>query len=167
MILDLRMPEMDGLALQAEMLRRGLRLPVIFLTAHADVPASVRAVKSGAVDFLLKPFVPEQLLAVVRAALERSADTLAEITHLEALRARHADLTPRERQVFDLVVRGLLNKEVAAELGAAEKTIKVHRARVMRKMGADSLAGLVQQAVVLGLLSPSAAPVARPEAVRS
>jgi FixJ family two-component response regulator len=166
-VLDLRMPEMDGLTLQAELLRRGLRLPVIFLTAHADVPASVRAVKSGAVDFLLKPFVPEQLLGVVRAALERSAEGMQEATHLEALRARHSDLTPRERQVFDLVVRGLLNKEVAAELGAAEKTIKVHRARVMRKMGADSLAGLVQQAVLLGLLSPSAVPAARPEPVRA
>jgi FixJ family two-component response regulator len=163
LILDLRMPEMDGLGVQAELLRRGTRIPVVFLTAHADVPASVRAVKSGAVDFLLKPFVPEQLLEVVRAALARSAEGLQEATQLEALRARHADLTPRERQVFDLVVRGLLNKEVAAELGAAEKTIKVHRARVMRKMGADSLAGLVQQAVLLGLLSPSAAPPARPE----
>jgi FixJ family two-component response regulator len=158
LVLDLKMPEMDGIALQEELARRGRDLPIVFLTAHADVPASVRAVKAGALDFLLKPFVPEQLLSVVRSALARSSATMREVTHLEALRARHADLTRRERQVFDLVVRGLLNKEVAAELGAAEKTIKVHRARVMRKMGADSLAGLVQQAVVLGLLSPAAAP---------
>jgi FixJ family two-component response regulator len=161
LVLDLKMPGMDGAALQDELARRGRNFPIVFLTAHADVPASVRAVKAGAIDFLLKPFVPEQLLAVVRGALARSSETMREVTHLEALRARHADLTRRERQVFELVVRGLLNKEVAAELGAAEKTIKVHRARVMRKMGADTLAALVQQAVVLGELSPAAAPAVK------
>jgi FixJ family two-component response regulator len=156
LLLDLKMPEMDGLALQEELLRRGFDLPIVFLTAHGEVPASVRALKAGALDFLLKPFVPEQLLAVVRHALARSADSRTAAADLRVLRTRHASLTPRERQVFDLVVRGHANREISTELGAAEKTIKVHRARVMTKMGAESLAGLVQQAILLGLLSPSA-----------
>ena len=132
-----------------------MKVPIIFLSAHADVPTSVRAVKAGAVDFLLKPFVPEQFLAAVRGALERSELMMREGRKLEGLRARYSALTQREREVLGLVVRGQLNKEIASELGAAEKTIKVHRGRVMRKMGAESLAGLVQQAVVLGLLLPA------------
>lgn len=154
-VLDLRMPGMDGIALQEELAARGVKVPIIFLSAHADVPTSVRAVKAGAVDFLLKPFVPEQFLAAVRGALERSELMMREGRKLEWLRARYAALTQREREVLGLVVRGQLNKEIASELGAAEKTIKVHRGRVMRKMGAESLAGLVQQAVVLGLLLPA------------
>jgi len=156
LVLDLKMAEMDGLALQEELLRRGHDFPIVFLTAHGEVPGSVRALKAGALDFLLKPFVPEQLLAVVRQALARSTDAQRDASNLRVLRTRHASLTPRERQVFDLVVRGYPNREISAELGAAEKTIKVHRARVMSKMGAESLAGLVQQAILLGLLSPSA-----------
>lgn len=155
LVLDLEMAEMDGLALQEELLRRGRDFPIVFLTAHREVPASVRALKAGALDFLLKPFVPEQLVAVVRQALARSADSQRVAANLRILRTRHASLTPRERQVFDLVVRGYANREISTELGAAEKTIKVHRARVMTKMGAESVAGLVQQAILLGLLSPS------------
>ena len=154
-VLDLRMPGMDGIALQEELAARGVTVPIIFLSAHADVPTSVRAVKAGAIDFLLKPFVPEQFLAAVRGALERSELMMREGRKLEGLRARYSALTQREKEVLGLVVRGQLNKEIASELGAAEKTIKVHRGRVMRKMGAGSLAGLVQQAVVLGLLLPA------------
>jgi FixJ family two-component response regulator len=156
LVLDLKMPEIDGLALQEELLRRGHDFPIVFLTAHGEVPASVRALKAGALDFLLKPFVPEQLVAVVRQALARSADSRGAAANLKTLHTRHASLTPRERQVFDLVVRGYANREISAELGAAEKTIKVHRARVMTKMGAESVSGLVQQSILLGLLSPSA-----------
>jgi FixJ family two-component response regulator len=155
-VLDLRMPGMDGIELQEELAARGVTFPIIFLSAHADVPTTVRAVKAGAVDFLLKPFVPDQFLAVVRAALERSREMMREGRQVEGLRTRHEALTQREKEVFGLVVRGKLNKEIASELGAAEKTIKVHRGRVMRKMGAESVAGLVQQAVLLGLLSPGA-----------
>jgi FixJ family two-component response regulator len=155
-VLDLRMPGMDGIELQEELAARGVTFPIIFLSAHADVPTTVRAVKAGAVDFLLKPFVPDQFLAVVRAALERSREMMREGRQVDALRTRHEALTQREKEVFGLVVRGKLNKEIASELGAAEKTIKVHRGRVMRKMGAESVAGLVQQAVLLGLLSPGA-----------
>ncbi|MGA8891008.1 MAG: response regulator [Anaeromyxobacteraceae bacterium] len=156
LVLDLAMPEIDGLSLQEELLRRGHDFPIVFLTAHGEVPASVRALKAGALDFLLKPFVPDQLVGVVRQALARSADSRSASANLKTLRARHASLTPRERQVFDLVVRGYANREISGELGAAEKTIKVHRARVMSKMGAESVAALVQQSILLGLLSPSA-----------
>lgn len=157
-VLDLRMPGMDGIELQEELASRGVTFPIIFLSAHADVPTTVRAVKAGAVDFLLKPFVPDQFLSVVRAALERSGEMMRDGRQVEGLRTRYATLAHRETEVLGLVVRGKLNKEIASELGAAEKTIKVHRGRVMRKMGADSVAGLVQQAVLLGLLSPGLAP---------
>lgn len=131
-VLDLRMPGMDGIPLQEELAARGVKVPIIFLSAHADVPTSVRG------------------------ALERSELMMRQGHKLEGLRARHSALTQREREVLGLVVRGQLNKEIASGLGAAEKTIKVHRGRVMRKMGAGSLAGLVQQTVVLGLLLPAA-----------
>jgi two-component system, LuxR family, response regulator FixJ len=152
-VLDLKMPEMEGTALQEELVRRGLTCPVIFLSAHAQVPDTVRAMKGGAVDFLLKPVAPDQFLPLVRAALTRSAGTMRDLRLLEVLRERYARLTPREKQVLDLVVRGSLNKVIAGELGTALKTIKAHRGRVMRKMGAGSLAELVQQAVTLGLLA--------------
>jgi FixJ family two-component response regulator len=157
-VLDLRMPGMDGIELQEELAARGVTFPIIFLSAHADVPTTVRAVKAGAVDFLLKPFVPEQFLSVVRAALQRSGEMMRDGHQVDRLRIRYAALTHREKEVLGLVVRGRLNKEIGSELGAAEKTIKVHRGRVMRKMGADSIADLVQQAVVLGLLVPGTAP---------
>ena len=119
---------MDGIALQEELAARGVKVAIIFLSAHADVPTSVRAVKAGAVDFLLKPFVPEQFLAAVRGALERSELMMREGRKLEGLRARYSALTQREREVLGLVVRGQLNKEIASELGAAEKTVEVGRA---------------------------------------
>jgi FixJ family two-component response regulator len=160
-VLDLKMPEMEGTALQEELVRRGMRYPVIFLSAHAQVPDTVRAMKAGAVDFLLKPVAPDQFLPLVRAALARSAGMVVDLLRLEALRARHARLTPREREVFELVVKGSLNKVIAGELGTALKTIKAHRGRVMRKMGATSLAELVQQAVALGVLAPALQPTVK------
>ncbi|WP_276605278.1 response regulator transcription factor [Polyangium jinanense] len=143
-VVDLRMPEIGGLDLQEELARRGFPLPLIFLTGHGDVPSSVRAMKGGAIDFLSKPCDDTDLLAAVERALARDAEARAARVEKEAVRARFAALTPREREVALLVAQGLLNKQIAAELGAAEKTIKVHRGRVMEKLGAESLADLVR-----------------------
>ncbi|MDI1476242.1 response regulator [Polyangium sp. y55x31] len=143
-VVDLRMPEIGGLDLQEEFARRGFPLPLIFLTGHGDVPSSVRAMKGGAIDFLSKPCDDTDLLAAVERALARDAEARAARAEKEAVRARFAALTPREREVALLVAQGLLNKQIAAELGAAEKTIKVHRGRVMEKLGAESLADLVR-----------------------
>lgn len=139
LVLDLAMPGVDGLELQARLAREAQALPVVFLSGHADVPASVRAMKTGAVDFLTKPADADALLAAVRAALERRAQQLG-------TNARLAGLSPRERDVMRLVVTGLRNKQIAAQLDITEKTVKVHRARVMEKTGATSLADLVRLA---------------------
>ena len=148
-MLDMRMPEMNGLQVQQELVRRGNRMPVIVLTAHADVPIAIRAMKLGAHDFLQKPYSDDQLLDAVREALahERELD-LAE--HERGV-ARHAlsNLTERERQVMRLVVDGRTNKEAAAELGISEKTVEVHRARVMTKTGARTFSALVRLGVLL------------------
>jgi len=143
-VVDLRMPGLGGLDLQEELARRGFPLPLIFLTGHGDVPSSVRAMKAGAIDFLSKPCDDTDLLAAVERALARDAEARAARAEKEAIRARFDALTPREREVCLLVARGLLNKQIAAELGAAEKTIKVHRGRVMAKLGAESVADLVR-----------------------
>ena len=143
-IVDLRMPELGGLDLQEELSQRGFQLPLIFLTGHGDVPSSVRAMKGGAIDFLSKPCDDTDLLAAVERALARDAEERAERAEKETVRARFASLTPREHEVCLLVARGLLNKQIAAELGAAEKTVKVHRGRVMEKLGAESVADLVR-----------------------
>lgn len=146
LVLDLRMPEMNGLELQELLNERGHELPIVFVTGHGDVPSSVRAMKGGAVDFLLKPFGAEELLRAVATAMERGrAESLAR-EETTALAVRAATLTPREREVLALVVTGLLNKQVGARLGISEKTVKVHRARVMEKMAAHSLAELVRLA---------------------
>ena len=143
-VLDLRMPGLNGLELQQAMESNGCHLPVIFISGHGDVPASVRAMKAGAVDFLLKPFDEQQLLGAISQALLKDAAARDSRAETAALQARHAVLTPREREVCELVAQGLTNKEVAQQLGTTEKTIKVHRARVIQKLGVDSVAELVR-----------------------
>jgi len=124
-------------------------MPIIFITGYGDVPKTVQAMKAGAVEFLTKPFNDEVLLSTVRQALERSRRAIAHDTEMQKLRDRHASLTPRERQVMDLVVSGLLNKQIAGELGISEITVKAHRGQVMQKVNADSLAALVRMAAKL------------------
>jgi len=143
-VLDLSMPGRDGLAIQDALAERGSELPVIFLTGHGDVPRSVRAMKGGAVDFLSKPIDDEVLLRAVRDALRADGERRGGREERERVRERLATLTERERQVLDGVVAGKLNKQIAGALGIAEKTVKVHRGRVMEKMGATSVADLVR-----------------------
>jgi FixJ family two-component response regulator len=151
LILDLRLRGPSGLDLQAELGDKEQSIPIIFITGHGTVPASVRAMKGGALDFLEKPFDDSELLESVQRALARSRDTYAEHAERDAIQRRLDTLTPREQQVLKLVVRGMLNKQIAADLGAAEKTIKIHRGRVMKKMQADSVANLVRMTQRLGL----------------
>ena len=150
-ISDLRMPGIDGLHLQVALAERMPYVGIVFLTGHADVSASVTAMKAGAVDFLEKPVKRAELLEAIDRASHRTHSAEHDINQLNQLRQRYAELTPRERQVFSLVSVGLLNKQVAAELGAAEKTIKQHRGAVMIKMKANSLADLVMMAERLGV----------------
>jgi RNA polymerase sigma factor (sigma-70 family) len=151
-LLDVQMPGVSGLQLQDRLSKLGNRLPIVFLTGHADIPTSVRAIKAGAEDFLTKPVTREQLLETIRRALEH-AEALRERTEqADALLARVASLTPRERQVFALVVRGMLNKQIAHELGTSERTVKAHRHMVMQKCGVRSVAELVMIAGRTGIL---------------
>ena len=145
-LLDVRMPGPSGLDLQEALAKEEEPLPVIFLTAYGDVPTTVRAMKAGAVDFLIKPIKRDLLLSVVRTALARDMQLHSSHEQLRDLRLRFAKLTPREREVFELVVAGNLNKQIAAELGISERTVKVHRAQVMTKMRVTSLAELVHLA---------------------
>jgi RNA polymerase sigma factor (sigma-70 family) len=145
-IVDIRMPGLDGLSLQEELRKVLPDLSVVFLTGHGKVAASVRAMKAGAIDFLEKPVSDESLLAAIAHAADKTRQSRSAHVEQASLRERFARLTPREREVFRLVTAGLLNKQVGAELGAAEKTIKVHRARVLEKMKAKSLADLVRMA---------------------
>jgi FixJ family two-component response regulator len=142
-VLDLSMPDLDGLELQQTLAREGDHCPVIFISGRSDVVSSVRAMKAGAVDFLTKPFDQKQFLAAVRAALEKDRSARAQRAERTSIGMRVAALTPREREVMAHVVAGHLNKHIAAALGIAEKTVKVHRARVMKKMGIGSVAELV------------------------
>jgi FixJ family two-component response regulator len=151
LVLDVRMPGASGLDLQRILNRTGTDLPIIFVTAHADVPLTVRAMKAGALEVLTKPFDDQALLDAVYQALEQERVRSHDREELHRLRERFDTLTGREREVMALVVTGLLNKQIAGELGTAEKTIKVHRAQVMHKMGADSLAELVRMADRLNL----------------
>jgi FixJ family two-component response regulator len=146
LLLDVAMPELDGMEFQQILAQRGLQIPIVFLTAHGDIPMSVRAVKAGATDFLTKPVNDADLLRAVRTALKTAAKHAAEQSAHKALAKRHATLTPREKEVMALVVTGMPNKQIAAHLGTGEQNIKIHRSRVMGKMGVMSLADLVRVA---------------------
>ena len=146
LVLDAWLPGADGLDLQQSMRRRGMDLPIVFISGHADVPTVVRALKAGALDFFEKPFADDDLVDAVHRGIEKDSRALHQRALRETLETRFATLTPREREVMALVARGLSNKRVAYELGTAEKTIKIHRARVMQKMGAGSLPDLVRMA---------------------
>lgn len=154
LVLDLQLPDLNGLELQRELNGTGRPLSIVFLTGHGDIPTSVRAMKAGAADFLVKPVNDSDLLSAIEAALERASQALASRIEIEAIYSRIDRLTPREREVLTLVVEGRLNKQMACELGTAEKTIKVHRARVMRKMEAHSLAELVRITDKAGIPHP-------------
>jgi len=151
LVLDVRMPGLSGLDLQQKLAAAGLGAPIIFMTGHGTVPMSVRAMKAGAVDFLQKPFDDQVLLDAVQQAIDRDRRIKGQQAERLATHARVDLLTPREREVFTLVVRGLLNKQIAGELGTSEKTVKVQRARVMQKMQAESLANLVRMAERIGI----------------
>jgi len=150
-ILDVSMPGLSGLDLQRTLAERNVSVPIVFITGHGDIPMTVRALKAGAVDFLPKPFDNRDLLAAVHQAIARDAQARQTGAEVGALRQRQVSLTPREREVMALVVSGLLNKQVGQQLGVTEKTVKVHRAQVMAKMKADSLAALVRMAARLGV----------------
>jgi FixJ family two-component response regulator len=158
LVLDVAMPELNGLEFQQQLAEAGILLPIVFLTGRGDIPMTVQAVKAGAVDFLTKPVNDETLLRAVRAALKRAAEQRELIAEVALLRQRHSLLTPREREVMEHVVAGKLNKQIAADLGTGEHTIKVHRARVMEKMQAESLADLVRIAERLGPGNPPQPP---------
>jgi FixJ family two-component response regulator len=149
-VLDLNMPGTSGLELQEALVRDPTALPVVFLTGHGDIPASVRAMKAGAVDFLTKPVDRGRLLSAIDVALARDVERRRQRDHMAAIQARFAALTPREQEVFDLLVTGMLNKQVGAALGTTERTVKAHRAQVLRKLGVDSVAELVRVAIALG-----------------
>jgi two-component system response regulator FixJ len=142
-LLDVRMPEMSGLELQEKLLARGVKTPIIFMTAHADVSMAVRVMKNGAFDLLEKPFTDQQVLDRIGRALEKDRTETRSRAHREALHARYGRLTPREREVMELLLLGKANKMVAHDLAISERTVEIHRSRIMRKMGASSLAMLV------------------------
>ena len=154
LVLDVAMPELDGLELQRCLTHQGILIPIIFLTGHGDIPMSVRAIKAGATDFLTKPVDSAVLLRAVRAALQLAETRHQALAETAALKARLAALTPREREVMQHVVSGQLNKQIAAELGTGEQNIKLHRAHIMKKMGVESLADLVRAAERLGVGKP-------------
>jgi len=154
LVLDVRLPGLSGLDLQSRMAEINLELPIVFITGHGDIPTTVRAMKAGAQEFLTKPFRDQDLLDSIQQALERDRKAREQWAEIEGLRRRFDLLTPREGEVMALMVAGLLNKQIAAELGASETTVKIHRHRVMEKMGAGSLAELVRMADRLGIPTP-------------
>jgi FixJ family two-component response regulator len=144
LILDLRLPGLSGLEFQQQLALKGDAIPIIFISAHGDIPTSVRAMKAGAVEFLPKPFGDQELLAAIHAALDRDVKRRDQVAQLADIRLRYASLTPRERQVMSLVITGMLNKQIAVQLGLSEITVKVHRRHLMAKMKTRSLAQLVR-----------------------
>ena len=153
-LLDVQMPGLSGLELQNRLVELGSILPIVFVTGHSDIPTTVRAIKAGAEDFLTKPVSSEQLIDAIERAMVRCEFACRQRSKFNSLHALVATLTPRERQVFDLVVRGKINKQIAHELGATERTVKAHRHQVMEKMRVHSLAELVSNAERLGMLDP-------------
>jgi FixJ family two-component response regulator len=154
LVLDVGLPDLNGLDLQKRVVVERADMPIIFITGHGDVPMSVQAMKAGAVEFLLKPFNDEALLSAIRQAIDRSRVALGHEAEMQVLRDRYGSLTPREREVMALVVSGLLNKQVGYDLGISEITVKAHRGNMMQKMKADSLADLVRMAGRLRLAAP-------------
>ncbi|MPZ38296.1 MAG: response regulator [Rhizobiales bacterium] len=151
LVLDVRLPGQSGLDVQAELTKANIRIPIIFMTGHGDIPMTVRAMKGGAVDFLAKPFRDQDMLDAVATAIERDRERRESEKAATGLMATFQNLTPREQEVMTLVASGLMNKQVAAEMGLAEITVKIHRGHVMKKMGARSLADLVRMADLLGV----------------
>jgi FixJ family two-component response regulator len=167
LVLDLALPDLNGLDLQKRVAAERPDMPIIFITGYGDVPSSVQAMKTGAVEFLTKPFSDDVLLDAIREAIERSRAALQQETELQMLRARHASLSRREHEVMALVVAGLLNKQVAYELGISEITVKAHRGSMMRKMGAPSFAALVTMAARLGMREADIGVVQSPQSPAS
>jgi FixJ family two-component response regulator len=154
LLLDVRMPGLTGLDLQETLVAAGRRMSIVFVTGHVDVPMSVKAMKGGAIDLLTKPFDDKDLLGAIERAMAKDVQALGAEAHVAEVRERVQTLTPRETEVFALVVTGMLNKQIAAKLGIGEKTVKVHRARVMEKMQAGSVAELVRLADRAGVIVP-------------
>jgi len=159
LVLDVRLPGLSGLDLQKRMIEAAWETPIVFITGHGDIPMTVKAMKAGAVEFLTKPFRDQDLLDAIQQGLERDRKAREQRTESDELRRRIDSLTPRERDVLNLVVAGLLNKQIAGQLGTSEATVKIHRHRVMEKMGANSLAELVRMSDKLEIPSPKVVPV--------
>ncbi len=155
LVLDIRLPGLGGLEFQADLARANIQIPIIFMTGHGDIPMSVRAMKAGAVEFLTKPFRDQDMLDAVQLAIEQNRKQHKDAVATFKLKASFETLSPREQQIMSLVAAGLMNKQIAAEIGVSEVTVKVHRGSVMRKMGAKSIADLVRMSDALGVRAKS------------